>query len=87
MLDADESNAKCLALAGAEVAEMIVRPGAKITKAPVKDLHLPFGMTLAAMVRDNVCMLVGGNSHIEAGDYVVVFCLNGTISKIEKWFN
>ncbi len=87
LLDADESNAKCLALADAEVAEMLVRPGAKITKAPVKDLHLPFGMTLAAMVRDNNCMLVGGNSHIEAGDYVVVFCLNGTISKIEKWFN
>lgn len=87
LLDADQSNAKCLALADAEVAEMPVRHGAKIAKAPVKDLHLPFGMTLAAMVRDNECMLVSGNTHLQPGDFVVVFCLSGTISKIEKWFN
>ncbi len=87
LLDADEGNAKCLALADAEVAEMLVKPGAKITKAPVKDLHLPFGMTLAAMVRGDNCLLVSGNTHIQAGDYVVVFSLSGTISKIEKWFN
>lgn len=87
LLDADESNAKCLALADSEVAEMFVKPGARITKAPVKDLHLPFGMTLAAMVRNDECYLVGGNTHIQGGDYVVVVCLSGTISKIEKWFN
>lgn len=87
LLDADEHNAKCLALADAEVAEMQVKPGAKITRKPVKDLHLPFGMTLAAMVRDDSVHLVGGNTQIEAGDFVVVFCLNGTINKIEKWFN
>lgn len=87
LLDADASNAKCLALADAEVAELKVKPGARITKNLVKDLHLPFGMTLAAMVRNDECMLVGGNTKIEAGDYVVVFCLSGSISKIEKWFN
>lgn len=86
LLDADENNAKCLALADAEVAEMVVKPGAKITRAAVKDLHLPYGMTLAAMVRDDVCSLVGGNTHIQGGDFVVVFCLSGTIGKIEKWF-
>lgn len=86
LLDADDSNAKCLALADAEVAEMMVRPKAKITKAPVKDLKLPQGMTLAAMIRDDKVMLIGGNTRIEAGDFVVVFCMNGTISKIEKWF-
>lgn len=86
LLDADESNAKCLALADAEVAEMAVKPGAKITKADVKNLRLPYGMTLAALVRDNSCRLVDGNTRICAGDYVVVFCLSGSIHKIEKWF-
>lgn len=86
LLDTDESSAKCLALADAEVAEMTVKEGAKITKAPVKDLHLPFGMTLAALVRDDRHMLISGNTRIEPGDFVVVFCLNGTIGKIEKWF-
>ena len=87
LLDADASTAKCLALADAEVAELMVRKGAKITKAVVKDLRLPPGMTLAAMVRDNQVTLIGGNTKIEPGDFVVVFCLNGTISKLEKWFH
>ena len=86
LLDSDESNAKCLALADAEVAEMKVREKSKITKAVVKDLKLPQGMTLAAMIRDDKVMLINGNTKIEPGDFVVVFCMNGTISKIEKWF-
>jgi len=87
LLDADESNSRFFALADAEVAEIYVKKGAKITRSPVKDLNLPFGMTLAAMVRNNEVMLVNGNTHIVAGDYVVVFSLMGTIQKIEKWFN
>ncbi len=87
LLDADEHNSKFLALADAEVAEIAVKPGAKITKAPVKDLHLPYGMTLAALVRGEHCELISGMSKIEPGDYVVVFCLSGTIQKIEKWFS
>lgn len=87
LLDADESNSKFLALADAEVAEILVKPKASITKAPVKDLKLPFGMTLAALVRGEEIQLIGGNTHIQEGDFVVVFCLSGTIHKIEKWFS
>ena len=87
LLDADESNSKFFAMHDAEVAEIYVRPGAKITKAPVKDLKLPYGMTLAALVRDKDVMLIDGNTQINSGDYVVVFSLMGTIEKIEKWFN
>lgn len=86
LLDADESNSRFFALSDAEVAEIYVKNGAKITKGAVKDLKLPFGMTLAAMVRGNEVMLVNGNTRIEPGDYVVVFSLMGTIEKIEKWF-
>lgn len=87
LLDADDSNSRFFALADAEVAEIYVNHGAKITRGAVKDLRLPFGMTLAAMVRDDNVMLVNGNTHIKEGDYVVVFSLMGTIQKIEKWFN
>ncbi len=87
LLDSDESNSKFLALADAEVCEMEVKEKAKITKAPVKDLKLPWGMTLAALIRDGKAMLIGGMTHIQAHDKVVVFCLTGTISKIERWFN
>lgn len=87
LLDADENNSKFLALADAEVAEIYVKGGAKITKAKVRDLRLPQGMTLAALIRHDDIQLINGETQIEPGDYVVVFCLSGTIQKIEKWFN
>ncbi len=87
LLNADESNSKFLALADAEVAEIYVKPNAKITKDQVKNLKLPFGMTLAALARNDEVYLVNGNTQIQAGDYVVVFSLMGTLQKIEKWFN
>lgn len=86
MLDADESNDKFLALADAEVAELKAKPGSKITRAFVKDLHLPWGMTLAAKTSGDKSELISGLTRIEPGDYVVVFCLSGSLHKIEKWF-
>ncbi len=86
LLDADVSSSKCLAMADAEVAEIEAKPGSRITRAAVKDLKLPYGMTIAALIRDGKGSLVNGNTHIEPGDYVVVFCLSGLIHKIEKLF-
>lgn len=87
LLDADSSTSKCLALTDAEVAELEVRPGAKITRSAVKDLHLDRDMTLAALIRGNEGMLVSGATQIQPGDKVLVFCLAGSLHKIEKLFN
>lgn len=86
MLDQDSSNSKCLALADAEVAEIEVKEGSKITKAAVKDLRLSHDMTIAGLIRDGKGQLVGGNTVIRGGDRVVVFCLSGAIHKFEKLF-
>ena len=87
LLDADINSSKCLALADAEVAEMVVKPRSRITKGAVKDLNLSRDMTIAGLVRDGKGMLVRGNTVIQAGDHVVVFCLAGAIHKVEKLFN
>lgn len=87
LLDADSSTSKCLALSDAEVAELEVRPGAKISGKPVKDLKLSHDMTLAGLIRDGKGMLVGGETVILPGDHVVVFCLSGALHKIERLFN
>lgn len=87
LLDFDESNAKCLALTDAEVAELVVKEGSKITKGPVKDLNLSRDMTIGGLIRNNKGMLVNGNTVIKPGDHVLVFCLAGAIHKIEKIFN
>lgn len=87
MLDSDEENAKSLALADAEVAELVVKEGSKITRDDVKNLSLGSDMTIAGLVRDGEGQLVTGNTRFKAGDHVVVFCLAGRIHKIEKIFN
>lgn len=87
LLDKDSSTSKCLALADAEVAEMEVKPGSKITRALVKDLDLSHDLTLAGLIRDGRGMLVTGMTQICPGDHVVVFCLAGAIHKAEKLFN
>ena len=75
-----------MSLADAEVAELEVKPGSKITRSPVKDLKLSRDMTIGGLVRDGRGMLVTGGTLIQPGDRVVVFCLSGVIHKIEKLF-
>lgn len=87
LLDADSSTSKCLALADAEVAELEVRPNAKITRAAVKDLHLDRNMTLAGLIRDGQGMLITGNTVIRPGDRVLLFCLSGSLHKLERLFS
>lgn len=87
LLAVDEDSSKFLSLADAEVAEIEVKPGAKITKGLIKDIRLPREMTIGGLVRDGHGMLVNGMTRIEPGDRVVVFCLSGNVHKIEKMFN
>jgi trk system potassium uptake protein TrkA len=53
----------------------------------VKNLHLPHGMTIAALIRNGKGTLVNGNTEIQPGDHVVIFCMSGTLHKVEKLFN
>ena len=87
MLDADVSNVKCLTFANADVAEFTVPAGAKITKHFIKDLGLPKGTTIGGMILNGEGVLVTGDTLIQPGDHVVVFCLSMMIKKIEKFFN
>ena len=86
LIDLDVSSSKCLALSDAEVAEIEAAPNSKITRDKVRNLNLPYGMTIAAMIRDGKGMLVNGNTEIREGDHVVVFCMYGSIHKSEKLF-
>lgn len=87
LLDSDSSNSKCLALTDAEVAELEAHQGSKITRAPVKDLGLPRQLTLAALIRGEQGQLITGMTQIQPGDRVLVFCLAGSLHKIERLFN
>ena len=86
LLEADVDNLRSLMMVDSEVAEFTAAEGSKVTKKPVKDLGLPFGMTIGGLVRNGVGMLVNGNSQIEAGDSVMVFCHEQKLNNIEKFF-
>lgn len=87
LLDADVENVKCLTFANADVAEFIVKEGARVTRSLVKDIALPKGVTIGGLVRGDEGILVTGHTQIQAGDHVVVFCLSSMIKRIEKYFN
>lgn len=81
------SNVKCLTFANADVAELVARPDSKITRKQVKDLNLPKDLTLGGLIRDGEPMMIKGDTHIQAYDHVVVFCLDTAMRKLEDYFN
>lgn len=86
LLDDDKTNAKCFSLVDAEVADLVAQEGSRITSKPVMNLSLPRGITLGGLVRNGKGMTVTGQTQIQAGDHVIVVCMNEKISQIEKLF-
>lgn len=86
ILDSDASTSKCFTLPDSDVGRLTVRPNSFLTKAAVKDLELPGEITFAGMVRDGVGSMVTGLTRFEPGDIVIVFCLAGSLKKVEKLF-
>lgn len=87
LLDADVSTIKILTFANAEVAELVARPNSKITRKKVKDLNLPKDMTLGGKISNGKAEIIDGETQIQPGDHVVIFCLDTAMRKIEDLFN
>lgn len=86
MLDVKVNNMRSLMMVDSDVAEFTAAHGSPVTRKPVKALGLPFGVTIGGLVRHGEGMLVNGNSQIEAGDSVMVFCHEHNMKKMEKYF-
>lgn len=86
LLKGDVDNVKMLAIGKADVAEFIVKPGAKVTKKTIMELKFPHGVNIGGMSRDGKSMLVGGRTQLIPGDKVVVFCIGNTLRKLDNFF-
>ncbi len=86
LLKSDVDNVKMLSFADADVAEFVVKPNSKVTKKPIMELDIPYGVNLGGMIRDGKSMLIGGKTQIQAGDKVVAFCIGNTLKKLDKLF-
>ena len=86
MLKTDVLSVKCLTFIKAVVAEFPVNEGTYITRKPVKDLGLPSGANIGGLIRNGEGLHVSGNTMIQPGDHVVIFCREHILKKLEKFF-
>ncbi len=86
LLNGDVRNIRNLMAVNADVAEFTAQPGSRITRRRVRDLDFPREAELGGIVRNGKGMLVNGNTLVEPGDIVVVFCHDIDMGKIEKFF-
>ncbi len=71
----------------AEAIEFEVMASNKVTGKPLKDLGLPKGSLIAAVIRKDEVFIPHGTSFLELGDKVIVFALPKAISAVEKRFS
>lgn len=86
ILDANVDSSKCFVLPDAEVGRITVKAGSFLTKAKVADLRLPESLTLAGIVRNGKGEMVTGATRFQPDDTAIVFCLAGSLRKVEKLF-
>lgn len=84
ILDGNVESSKCFVLPDAEVGRITVKEGSYLTRASVMDLKLPDELTLAGLIRDGVGEMVTGTTRFLPGDTVIVFCLAGSLKRVEK---
>lgn len=86
LLRADVESLKFLNIANADVIEYKVKEDTRITRKPIKDLHLPTSVNIGGYVRNGKGYLANGSTVFQAGDIVVAFGLKGECKKLEKFF-
>lgn len=86
LLRSDVESIKFLNVAQADVVEFNVHEGTRITRHPVRDLHLPQSVNIGGYVRNGRGYLANGNTEFLPGDIVVAFSLQGELKKLEKFF-
>lgn len=86
-LDADVHNVKGLTHVDAEVVELTARKDSPITKGKIMDIKLPKNIFIGGVVRNGVGFIANGQTVIQAGDDVIVFCLSSSFHKLDQLFN
>lgn len=71
----------------AEIMEIIATPHMKILDTPLKNLHLPDGLIIAAIHRGHDVIIPNGDTSIKINDRVMILSLLSDISSTEKFLN
>jgi trk system potassium uptake protein TrkA len=83
----DAVSSKWLSGTNAEVIEFTAHEKSVATKRAIKDLNIPQGATIGGIIRGNDAILPRRDTHIMAGDKVVVFTLPNVMYVMSKLFD
>lgn len=72
---------------GAGFIEIDAREGNPLLDKPLKDLKLPHGILIAAIINQKQITIPTGEAVIRAGDRVVIFLTKAALKKMEKLLN
>lgn len=86
MLDSKKANVSGLTITDNEVAEFEAEEGSPITKVKISDLEMPRGVVFGGLIHEGKGQAIGGDTRVQVGDIVVVFCKGALIKKIEHFF-
>ena len=70
----------------AQFIEFIAQEGSKITKKPLAELNFPKQAIIGAVMHDDKMLIAMGDTHVHAGDKVVVFTQPQVLEDVEKLF-
>ena len=77
---------KFVTFSEAEVFEVTVEPGAKITGGTLAELDFPDNANVGGIIRNGEAIIAKGDVRIEAGDDVVIFALPSAVKKVLRMF-
>jgi len=71
---------------GAEIIEAEALETSPLVGSPLRDLDLPDGMRIGAILRDGASIKPGGEVRIKPKDRVVIFALAAAVKQVEQMF-
>ena len=77
---------KFVTFSEAEVFEVTVEEGAKITGGTLAELDFPDNANVGGIIRNGEAIIAKGDVRIEAGDDVVIFALPSAVKRVLKMF-
>lgn len=69
----------------AEAMEIRAEKGSRLTTGCLKELGLPNGVIVLSIVKGKKVTIPTGESKIDPGDKVMLFCTRKNVSRVEKW--
>jgi trk system potassium uptake protein TrkA len=71
----------------AEVIELILPESSRILGKPLKEIQVPHGAIIGALVRAEEVIIPGGEDQLAAGDRAVIFTLPEAVPRVEEFFS